>query len=517
MLKADFETKFVNGFHTILREVHLIENASTPAPNSSEIMDRLFDRQSVGSSGQQWRFFDDIVVKYLDSSNSNVETSNLSERLACVIGGVCLCEYDEFLRYIFDIFGSGHNGDLSVQDYTDVLRTILPLHTEDSTLDEHVSSFTLYASSHPLLADQTACESEDQGGVALFPKAIAVQYHSKTHKQLLWPLKVAQEQVKMKFLGVNYWAELHEELIDSSEACALYLPSSAMNFSSYMEALWLLCSAHLNEEKTPSKAPFVRRKSHTSGPDTSNLEILEQNGIYTYRHPLSIGVGGLKNTVSRNAVHLNSPIDQLLRGSSFSSEGVRFPGSKKNPPSPTRRGSLKSLNILIIEDSKLQRKMMRHRLVAAGECVENAKDDTSAKTPRLMPPPPPGGLESRSSPVASYVAPKGWNVNETTTGEEAIQMIIDTKSSFDVIFVDENLSHGGGHMLGHEFVSILRGHKSVLPTTVIIGCSANAEVYVSNFLAAGADAMWQKPMQPPAVIHSEICKYITTRSKYTRV
>jgi len=514
MLKADFETKLVNGFHTILREVHRIENTTTSAPSSSEIMDKLFDRQSAGSSGQQWRFFDDIVVKYLDSTHSMTDNRNLSERLACVIGGICLCEYDEFLRYIFDIFGSGHNGDLSVQDYTDVLRTILPLHTEDSALDEHVSSFTLYASSHPLLADQMACESEDQGGVAVFPKAIAVQYHCKTHKQLLWPLKVAQEQVKMKFLGVNYWTDLHKELTDCSEASALYLPTLAKNFSSYVEALWLLFSVHLNEEKTPSKAPIVRRKSHTSCSSLSDVEIVEEDGIYTYRHPLSIGVGGPNGTVSRNAVHLHSPIDQLLRGSSFSSEGVRFPVSKKSPSSPTRRGSLKSLNILIIEDSKLQRKMMRHRLVAAGSCV---KDDPFAETNQVMPPLPPAGGGSPPAAVAKAMVNKGWSVSETTTGEEAIQMIIDTKSSFDIIFVDENLSHGGGHMLGHEFVSILRGHKSVLPTTVIIGCSANAEVYVSNLLAAGADAMWQKPMRSPAVIHSEICKYIMTRSKYTRV
>lgn len=72
-------------------------------------------------------------------------------------------------------------------------------------------------------------------------------------------------------------------------------------------------------------------------------------------------------------------------------------------------------------------------------------------------------------------------------------------------------------MLCVQFVSILRGHSSVLPTTVIIGCSANAEVYVSDFLMSGADAVWQKPMPPAEVIHSEICKYIVTRGKYSRL
>jgi cytochrome c oxidase assembly protein Cox11 len=68
-----------------------------------------------------------------------------------------------------------------------------------STFEENFNAFSLYVSSHPLLADQgerfTADEASAQRAV-VFPKAIAVQYHSKIHKQLLWPLKVAQQQVR---------------------------------------------------------------------------------------------------------------------------------------------------------------------------------------------------------------------------------------------------------------------------------------------------------------------------------
>ena len=60
-------------------------------------------------------------------------------------------------------------------------------------------------------------------------------------------------------------------------------------------------------------------------------------------------------------------------------------------------------------------------------------------------------------------------------------------------------------------MKILRGHKSVLPTTIIIGCSANAERYVSDFLASGADAVWKKPMPESQVIYDEIFKYIRNR------
>ena len=64
-----------------------------------------------------------------------------------------------------------------------------------------------------------------------------------------------------------------------------------------------------------------------------------------------------------------------------------------------------------------------------------------------------------------------------------------------------------------QFVAILRGHSCVLPTTVIIGCSGNAAMYISNFLKAGADAVWQKPMPSSEIIYSEVCKYIERRSK----
>jgi Ca2+-binding EF-hand superfamily protein len=44
---------------------------------------------------------------------------------------VCLSEFDEFLRFIFDIYGSGGDGQITLQDYTDVLRTILPANTDE--------------------------------------------------------------------------------------------------------------------------------------------------------------------------------------------------------------------------------------------------------------------------------------------------------------------------------------------------------------------------------------------------
>lgn len=48
----------------------------------------------------------------------------------------------------------------------------------------------------------------------------------------------------------------------------------------------------------------------------------------------------------------------------------------------------------------------------------------------------------------------GWQVSEAVNGEEAIQRLISTKETFDIIFVDENLQSTGGNLLGHEVIII---------------------------------------------------------------
>jgi hypothetical protein len=50
-------------------------------------------------------------------------------------------------------------------------------------------------------------------------------------------------------------------------------------------------------------------------------------------------------------------------------------------------------------------------------------------------------------------AEDGWHVSEAVNGEEAIQRLITTKETFDIIFVDENLQSSGGNLLGHEVSS----------------------------------------------------------------
>lgn len=141
----------------------------------------------------------------------------------------------------------------------------------------------------------------------------------------------------------------------------------------------------------------------------------------------------------------------------------------------TQAGStLSSLKMLIIEDSKLQRKMIQRRLSKSeADALERAAVAATAAAAGegggdVFPfenAPPPRRISSaerelrkkalemekdREGGEGAGLEHDEWTVMEACNGEEALQMIIDTKSSFDVIFVDENLQHSGGHLLGHQ-------------------------------------------------------------------
>mmetsp|Transcript_22326 Transcript_22326/g.37815 ORF Transcript_22326/g.37815 Transcript_22326/m.37815 type:complete len:599 (+) Transcript_22326:105-1901(+) len=587
--RAEIENSIVNGYHTIMQAIRQIENGMTESLDGFDMLKKLFDRET-GGSNSKWSFFDDIVQKYLASPSPSSVVQEMTgdeedeegaevraalgwrERLACALVAVCLCDYDEMVRFVFDIFAlsSSTRAEMNMQDYMNVLRTVLPRqNAEDGSFDNYINAFELYVSSHPVLPatrrrsnDHDQLDGQESESDTSFPTSIAVQYHVKVHKELLWPLKVAHEQVKKKFLGVNYWTGMHSEMAESPDSCSMYLPGEAASFSSFVDVLLSLSSSHhwVSKLPIPPSSPSCSTatsncSSTRSSPLTVPREIVEADGIYTYRHLESVGVGRSKYTSCSSpptVVHLHSAVDQLMKGTSASTASRRFPSPEHSPtrmnadidgvkrkkmrsrsvPDMRRTAAstvrnMSGFNILIIEDSKLQRKMMRHQLCKTGMTTFEKKDTethkgstsstdpgdeiplTSAARPSVPVPMP---LESVVA-LSDAERQKVWTVSEASNGEEAIQMIIDTKSSFNVMFVDENLQHSGGNMLGHEFVSILRGHNSVPPTTVIIGCSSNAHVYVSNFLNAGADAVWQKPMPSSEMIHSEICKYVDRRMK----
>ncbi|KAG7340030.1 PAS domain S-box containing protein [Nitzschia inconspicua] len=88
--------------------------------------------------------------------------------------------------------------------------------------------------------------------------------------------------------------------------------------------------------------------------------------------------------------------------------------------------------------------------------------------------------------IQKGIAPNSL-IMEAATGEEALEIC--GKNRFNVIIVDQYMEEAGGVMVGTDVVFAMRRMRI---DSVIIGCSGND--MGSQFLEAGADWVWQKPL-----------------------
>jgi PAS domain S-box-containing protein len=107
------------------------------------------------------------------------------------------------------------------------------------------------------------------------------------------------------------------------------------------------------------------------------------------------------------------------------------------------------LSVLVIDDIKMNRTMVKRRILKG--IAPNAK------------------------------------IKEAATGEEAL--LICAQDKFDVMIVDQFMEAAGGVMVGTDVVFAMRRMRI---DSVLIGCSGND--IGTQFLDAGADMVWQKPM-----------------------
>lgn len=103
------------------------------------------------------------------------------------------------------------------------------------------------------------------------------------------------------------------------------------------------------------------------------------------------------------------------------------------------------------------------------------------------------------------VIPNGTIV-EAPTGEKALEMC--EQQSFDVIVMDQYMEDAGGILLGTDTIAALRrmGVQSL-----IVGCSGND--IENEFLEAGADLCWQKPLPTNGKIILQLNKYLKSSSR----
>lgn len=116
---------------------------------------------------------------------------------------------------------------------------------------------------------------------------------------------------------------------------------------------------------------------------------------------------------------------------------------------------LKNINIMVVEDSHFQRKIMCKSLNTANSWV-----------------------------VSSVTSPLEVLDLLQSTGDDSRDL-----RKIDVFVIDYNLDVSGG-MNGAELTLKLRENNI---NAVIIGCSNSIEKYASKFIAAGANSAWPKP------------------------
>ena len=176
-------------------------------------------------------------------------------------------------------------------------------------------------------------------------------------------------------------------------------------------------------------------------------------------------------------------------GSNYSESGSESSQSEtsvdgKDYVSPELRArveeAMQNLNILLIEDSNFQRKLMTLRLLN----MMNVD---------------PSELAER------------WPVMSASNGEEALTMIDNVQArmgkSYDILIVDEVLDGSGGILMGHEIIEHLRTRPD-MARTLMIGCTANMHQFGDKILEAGANAVWAKPMQDPMIVRECIQKLL---------
>jgi len=105
--------------------------------------------------------------------------------------------------------------------------------------------------------------------------------------------------------------------------------------------------------------------------------------------------------------------------------------------------------------------------------------------------------------ILKGIAPKA-TITEASTGEEALELC--GMEKFDIVVVDQYMEEAGGVMVGTDVVFAMRRMRI---ESIIVGCSGND--MGTQFVEAGADFVWQKPMPSNAEIIQDLRKSLKIR------
>ena len=148
-------------------------------------------------------------------------------------------------------------------------------------------------------------------------------------------------------------------------------------------------------------------------------------------------------------------------------QGVKAPNDISPNEKQGEAPILETLKILIVDDIKMNRKMVTRRFKKiAPNCI----------------------------------------MSEACTGEVALDIC--EKERFDILIIDNYMEGAGGVIHGTDVVRTMRRLNFTSMGCLIIGCSGND--LAQEFKAAGADFFWGKPLPPDAEILRQLRCRTTT-------
>uniref|UniRef100_A0A7S0SSD0 Response regulatory domain-containing protein n=1 Tax=Chromulina nebulosa TaxID=96789 RepID=A0A7S0SSD0_9STRA len=202
--------------------------------------------------------------------------------------------------------------------------------------------------------------------------------------------------------------------------------------------------------------------------DNNQIQIKLPIDQQVYKYPLDFDIWDMTDRLNESITKSSDQFSDISKSSNSNNNNKK-----------------RHLSILVVDDSLMQRRLSEKKL---------------------------GG----------YVDGSIWTVSTAENGEIALRLCdeipqIDLNSKPkeskrpDVIIMDQFMESSGGRLLGHEVVSLLRqkpGYKDV----VIIGCTGSADEEAKNqFISAGCDAVWSKPMPSKQEALSQILSILKSR------
>lgn len=139
---------------------------------------------------------------------------------------------------------------------------------------------------------------------------------------------------------------------------------------------------------------------------------------------------------------------------------------------------LKNVNVLVVDDSPICRRLMLNKFV-------------------------------RQDPVNNI----RFTIDTADNGEQALTILENSLQPPDVIIIDQDMSQGGGILLGHEVVEKLRVNPH-FQSVVIVGCTGFYETANQCLITAGCDAVWAKPMPPMESVINQLLTFVSIRQDF---